>query len=166
MTRLVMMFMIKTYDMIEKKKTLHSYFLTVEECKAICILLLVMLLLSCEQRDPQAEYELLRETVFSSPQEGEAAAQKYIDDFYGKDRARITEASEIRHQYRLMDGLFSDSFSSFVDFMKKSHDLNKVIMRVLVNYGYHSMRRKGNALLIPIWKVLPSRILITSFGRR
>ena len=120
-----MMFMIKTYDMIEKKKTLHSYFLTVEECKAICILLLVMLLLSCEQRDPQAEYELLRETVFSSPQEGEAAAQKYIDDFYGKDRARITEASEIRHQYRLMDGLFSDSFSSFVDFMKKSHDLNK-----------------------------------------
>lgn len=97
----------------------------VREFLYIYLTLLVIVASSCEQRDPQAEYEILRETVFFSPQEGEAAAQKYIDDFYGKEKARITEASEIRHQYRLMNGLFSGSFSSYSDFMKKSHDLHK-----------------------------------------
>ena len=79
---------------------------------------------SCEQRDPQAEFELLRETVYSSPQEGEETAQEYIDYFYKKKGARITEASEIRDQYRKMVNFFSISFSSYADFLTKSRELN------------------------------------------
>ena len=92
-----------------------------------CFMLLALMNVSCEQRDPQAEYERLRDTVFSSPLEGETAAQEYIDYFYGKEKARITEVSEIRDQYRKMDGFFSDSFSSYADFMSKSRDLHKLL---------------------------------------
>jgi len=90
----------------------------------ICLILLVIVATSCEQRDPQAEFELLRETVYSSPQEGEETAQEYIDYFYKKKGARITEASEIRDQYRKMVNFFSISFSSFADFLTKSRELN------------------------------------------
>lgn len=90
----------------------------------ICLILLVIVATSCEQRDPQAEFELLRETVYSSPQEGEETAQEYIDYFYKKKGARITEASEIRDQYRKMVIFFSISFSSYADFLTKSRELN------------------------------------------
>ena len=90
----------------------------------ICLILLVIVATSCEQRDPQAEFELLRETVYSSPQEGEETAQEYIDYFYKKKGARITEASEIRDQYRKMVIFFSISFSSYADFLSKSRELN------------------------------------------
>ena len=87
-------------------------------------MLCVLLAASCEQRDPQAEYELLRETIYSSPHDGEVAAQEYIDYFYNKKKARITEVSEIRNQYRQMDGFFSNSFGSYADFISKSRELN------------------------------------------
>ena len=87
----------------------------------LCVLLLAT---SCEQRDPQAEFELLRETVYSSPQEGEETAQEYIDYFCKKKGARITEASEIRDQYRKMVHFFSISFNSYPDFLSKSRELN------------------------------------------
>lgn len=79
---------------------------------------------SCEQRDPLAEYEILCDSVFSSPSDGEAAAQEYVDYFYDNERAKITEVSEIRHQYRQMDGFLSNSFSSYKDFISQSRDLN------------------------------------------
>ena len=89
-----------------------------------CLLLFIFILTSCEQRDPQAEYELLRETIYSSPHDGELAAQEYIDYFYNKKKARITEVSEIRNQYRQMDGFFSNFFGSYSDFISKSRELN------------------------------------------
>lgn len=95
------------------KKTFFLYFV-----------LLALLVVSCEKRDPQAEFELLRETVYSSPQEGEETAQEYIDYFYKKKGARITEVSEIRDQYRKMVNVFSLSFSSYADFLSKSRELN------------------------------------------
>lgn len=91
----------------------------------ICLLLLGLICASCEQRNPQAEYEQLRDTVFSSPLEGETAAQKYIDYFYGKEGARITEVSEIRDQYRKIDNFFSGSFNSYCEFLNESDELNK-----------------------------------------
>lgn len=95
-----------------------------KESTFIFFMLFALMVISCDQRDPQAEYEILRDTVYGSPQEGEAAAQQYIDDFYGKEKARISEASEIRDQYRKMDRFFSDSFNSYADFLKKGRDLN------------------------------------------
>ena len=92
----------------------------------LCVLLLTT---SCEQRDPQAEFELLQETVFTTPKEGEAKAQEYIDYFYNKDGARITEVSEMRHQYREMDEFCSKSFSSYGDFIKESRELNNELSR-------------------------------------
>ena len=76
-------------------------------------ILYLLLLCSCEQRDPQAEYELIRDTAYSSPREGEEVAQEYIDYFYKNSRAKITEVSEIRHQYRLIEGFLSNSFNSY-----------------------------------------------------
>lgn len=87
-------------------------------------MLCVLVVTSCEQRDPQAEFELLRETVYSSPHDGEVAAQEYIDYFYKKKGAKITEVSEIRDQYRKMVHFFSISFSSYADFLGKSRALN------------------------------------------
>lgn len=95
------------------------------------VLLFVFMLTSCEQRDPQAEYEALREKSFESPHEGVEAAQEYIahfkenSNFFGKKKkARITEVSEIRSQYMRMDAFFSNSYSSYGDFMTASHELN------------------------------------------
>ena len=73
-------------------------------------MLLMFLLCSCEQRDPQAEYELLRVTVYESPKEGVEVAQEYIDHFQKNKKARKTEVSEIRSQYMKMDAFFSNSY--------------------------------------------------------
>lgn len=92
--------------------------------KIILSMLCILVVTSCEQRDPRAEYELLRETVYSSPHDGEVAAQEYIDYFYKKKGAKISEVSEIRDLYRKMVHFFSISFSSFADFLGKSRELN------------------------------------------
>ena len=87
-------------------------------------MLLMFFLCSCEQRDPQAEYELLRVTVYESPKEGVEVAQEYIDHFQKNKKARKTEVSEIRSQYMKMDAFFSNSYSSYGDFMTASRELN------------------------------------------
>lgn len=94
-------------------------------------MLLMFFLCSCEQRDPQAEYEALREKTFESPHEGVEVAQEYIAHFeksnglFGKKKkARITEVSEIRSQYMRMDAFFSNSYSSYGDYMTASRELN------------------------------------------
>ena len=111
------------YGMEANKQSL--YLESVKFRTVLFSFLSVLIATSCEQRDPQAEYEILRDTKFASPQEGETAAQEYIDFFYDKKRARITEVSEIRDQYRKMDSFFSASSTSYADFMGKSHVLNK-----------------------------------------
>ena len=98
--------------MIKKEKTF------------LCLMLFVLMCVSCEQRDPQAEYELIRDTAYSSPREGEEVAQEYIDYFYDEEKARITEVSEIRDQYRKMDAFFSGTFNYYPDFLKRGKDLN------------------------------------------
>lgn len=97
---------------------------------------------SCEQRDPQAEYEQLRETVYSSPREGEEVAQEYIDYFYNKKGARVNEVSEIRNQYRQMDDFFSNSFSSYCDFINQSRN----IIRELSCSTYEGVRKLWQTL--------------------
>jgi len=84
---------------------------------------------SCDQRDPQVEYEILRETVYSSPQEGIEATQEYLDYFSGKKGARITAVSEMRNQYKKMNGFFSNTFSSYCDFIKQSKKINQDLSR-------------------------------------
>ena len=54
-------------------------------------MLFMFLLCSCEQRDPQAEYELLRVTAYESPKEGVEVANEYIDHFQKNKKARNTE---------------------------------------------------------------------------
>lgn len=89
-------------------------------------MLFVMIAMSCSQRDPQADYEVLCQTVYALPGEGEAKAQEYVDYFYqDQDKgARLAEASEIRQQYRLMDQFFSKPFSAYADFVDQGRDLN------------------------------------------
>ena len=117
---------------------------SVKVCRGnLCLMCCFMLMtISCEQRDPQAEYELLCETIYSSPCDGETAAQEYIDHFYGNKRARITEVSEIRHQYRLMEGFFSNYFSSYADFISQSRDLNSE----LSHSNYAGVRKTWSSL--------------------
>jgi len=88
----------------------------------VCLLLFVFA--SCDQRDPVAEYDVLCDAVYASPQEGVDVAQEYIDHFYKRDGARITEVSEIRDQYREMVSFFENSFSSYADFLNQSNYLN------------------------------------------
>lgn len=107
-----------------------------------CLLFFVLMLTSCEQRDSQAEYELLCETVYSSPSEGIDAAQEYIDYFHEKKKARITEVSEMRHQYRLMDSFLSNSFCSYADFLKQSREMNNE----LSHSNYVGVRKLWNTL--------------------
>ena len=92
-------------------------------------MLCVLLAVSCEQRDPQAEYELLRETVFTSPREGEDAAQEYIDYFNKNKKARIAEVSEMRSQYQKIDVFTSVTFNTYVDFLNQTRELNKELSR-------------------------------------
>ena len=111
----------------------------------LCLMLFVLMGVSCEQRDPQAEYELMRETAYSSPREGEEVAQEYIDYFYKEKKARITEVSEIRDQYRKMDAFFANSFNSYADFLKQGKDLNNEL-----SYSNYNGVRK-------VWKSLYDR---------
>jgi len=103
---------------------LFSYIKVSKSIFVFHAILLILLLTSCEQRDPIAEYEILRETVYNKPREGEAAAQKYIDHFYKEKKAKIAEVSEIRSQYRRMDGFLSETFISYADFLEKGKVLN------------------------------------------
>ena len=84
---------------------------------------------SCEQRDAQLEYEQLRDTRYSSPREGEGAAQEYIDYFHNKDAPRINDVYEIRSQYRKMDDFFSKSFENYATFISESRELNAELSR-------------------------------------
>lgn len=115
---------------IEMKKIAHDSALF-GKGMLLCLILFAIMLTSCDQRDPQAEYEVLREKVFESPHEGIEVAQEYIahfkknNSFFGKKKkARITEVSEIRSQYMRMDAFFSNSYNSYGDFMTASHELN------------------------------------------
>lgn len=114
----------------------------IEKMMAFCFMLFVVMFASCEQRDPQAEYEALRETMYSSPREGEAAAQEYIDYFYEKKGARITEVSEIRNQYRQMDEFFSKSYSNYAAYINQSREINRELSRSI----YEGVRKKWLAL--------------------
>ena len=103
---------------------------------SVCLMLLVLIASSCkqagneqsntlvelEQRDPQAEFEHLRDTAFSTPQEGIEAAKEYLKYFYDKDRARMTEVTEILTQYQKMDFFTKRSFFSYSDFVKQSRE--------------------------------------------
>lgn len=109
---------------------------------------------SCENRDPFAEYEILRDTVFSSPSDGVAAAQEYINYFYNKSGARTTEVSEIRHHYRLMDGFFSGSYNSYCDFIHQGRDINRELSQSTYNGVRKTWQtlyeREKNRLLGPV----------------
>ena len=94
-----------------------------------CLLLFVFMATSCEQRDPQAEYELLCETVYSSPSEGIEAAQEYLDYFHNNKKARKTEVSELKRQYQHIDIFLSNTFNSYVDFLNQTRELNKELSR-------------------------------------
>jgi len=90
------------------------------------LLVLSVLLLtigSCDQRDPQAEYQILREQFFPNPQGGIDAAQEYIDHFYKKKESRVNEVGEIRHQYRIMADFFSRTYDNYADFVSASTDI-------------------------------------------
>lgn len=109
---------------------------------AACLMLFLLIVTSCEQRNPQAEYEQLRETVFSTPQEGIDAAQEYIDYFHNKSGARITEVSEIRHQYRVMDDFVEHSFNSYADFLDQSREINAE----LSSSNYEGVRKSWQSI--------------------
>lgn len=120
-------------------------------CLMCCFILMTI---SCEQRDPLAEYEILSETVYSSPRDGEDDAQEYIDHFYKNSRARINEVSEIRNQFRQMDDFFSNSFSSYADFINQSRDLNYELSHS-IHYGVRNTwfslyGKERNRLLAPL----------------
>ncbi len=86
---------------------------------------IAFLALSCEEkRDAQLEYEQLRDTKYSTPRDGEAAAQEYIEYFRDKNAPRINDVYEIRSQYRKMDEFFSKSFESYITFKYESRDLD------------------------------------------
>ena len=93
--------------------------------KLIVCIVLVALIVACEQRDPQAEYELLCETVFPTPDEGVEATQEYIDYFHKNKKARIPEVSEMRRQYQKMAIFLSNTYNSYVDFLNQTRELNK-----------------------------------------
>lgn len=90
------------------------------------LLSLCVLFPSCDQRDPQAEFEALRDAVYSNPRTGYDVAQEYIDHFYsrkGKDKW-VDDVCEIRDQYELMDDLFSNSFRSYADFITQAGEIS------------------------------------------
>ena len=88
------------------------------------LLLFAILASACDRRDPQAEYEQLRDAVYSIPRAGVDKAQEYIDHFHSKKGNRVTEVSEIRDQFRLMENFFSHSFRTYQEFMSQSEGLN------------------------------------------
>lgn len=107
-----------------------------------CLMLFLLIASSCDQRDPQAEYELLRQTVYSNPQEGIDAAQEYIDHFYNKSGARITEVSSIRDEYRRMADFVEHSFNSYADFLDQSREINAE----LSSSNYEGVRKTWQSL--------------------
>lgn len=104
----------------------------------LIVFAIVFFTLSCEEkRNAQQEYEILRETRYSSPNDGEAAAQEYIDYFHNKNAPRINDVYEIRAQYRKMDEFFSKSFENYATFMSESRELNAE----LSNSNYSGVRQ-------------------------
>lgn len=96
----------------------------------LIVLTIAFVAFSCEEkRDAQLEYEQLRDIWYSSPREGESAAQEYIDYFHNKNAPRINDVYEIRSQYRKMDDFFSKSFENYATFMSESRELNAELSR-------------------------------------
>ena len=93
-------------------------------CLLAAVIFTALTFAGCDQRDPQAEYEVLSETVYPNPQSGIDAAQEYIDHFSNKSGNRVTEVSDIRHQYRLMDDFLSNYFSSYSEFLNKASEID------------------------------------------
>lgn len=89
------------------------------------LLFFIFMLTSCEQRDPQAEYELLCETIYLSPREGIEAAQEYLDYFHNNKKARRAEVFELKRQYQQIDIFLSNTFNSYADFLNQTRKLNK-----------------------------------------
>jgi hypothetical protein len=100
---------------------------------------------ACDRRDPQAEFESLRIAVFPTPKAGLDVAQEYIDHFHSRKGNRVTEVSEIRDQYRSMEGFFSKTFRSYPEFMREAETLD----RSLSSCNYEGVRNT--------WKNLYSR---------
>ena len=125
-------------NMKDKSSCFHHYIELTTHRIVVCLAFMTLFIVtSCEQRDPLAEYEVLRDSVFTRPEEGVNAAQEYIDYFYKKAEAKNTEVEEIRQQYRKMEDFFSNPFSSFADYMNQSRDLN----RELSNSDYYGVRQ-------------------------
>ena len=110
--------------MNKRVEMLFRYLKRIESRIIMCAVPFIFMVTSCEQRDPQAEYELLCEAVYSSPQDGVDKAQEYIDYFYDTKGAKIAEVSEIRDSYRKIDAFFVNSFSSYADFLRNSQQIN------------------------------------------
>lgn len=117
-------------NMNKKVKSVHWTFGSISRY-CLCVLMLSstylcsLILVSCERRDPQVEYELLSQTIFSTPKEGEEATQNYINDFRKNKNARIAEVSEMRHQYQQISVFLSNRFNSYADFLDQTRELNK-----------------------------------------
>ena len=75
--------------------------------------------------------------MYSKPQDGIDAAQGYIDYFYNKKDAHISEVTEIRKQYRQMREFFAKPLSSFAEFKSAGDDLN----RELLYSSYEGVRK-------------------------
>ena len=97
---------------------------------------------ACDQRDPQAEYEALRDAVFSDPRDGMDIAEEYINHFRSRKGSRGTEVSEIYDYYRSMHDFFSGSYRTYPEFMSESRPLD-----VSLSYcNYEGVRNTWNNL--------------------
>ncbi|MBO4659562.1 MAG: hypothetical protein J5637_08065 [Prevotella sp.] len=86
------------------------------------LLLIAFFLLSCEQRDPEVEFQRLAETSFTNVRDAIDATNDYIDYFYKKSSRHLQEVYQMRTEYRVMDALFNESYHDYVEFIDRVNE--------------------------------------------
>ena len=83
---------------------------------------------ACNNRDPETEYEKLSTMVYTSPQDGIDAAQKYLDYFKDEKGCRKTAVSDILKAYTQMYEVLGNQpqdFSDFIEATKLNQEMSK-----------------------------------------
>ena len=80
-------------------------------------------LLSCDSRDPEAEFQELSSTVFDS-HEGVAKAREYLNHFKKNRKAHLQEVNTILFEYEMMADFARKSFSDYASLISEGQELD------------------------------------------
>lgn len=94
---------------------LHLLLIAASLCALSC--------LSCESRDPEAEFQELSSTAFE-PREGMEKAKEYLDYFKKNGKARLQEVSTLLFEYETMADFDRKTYTDYAGLISEGQELS------------------------------------------